>query len=318
MQILNELTYINKSSLALGFFDGLHLGHKVVLKNAINIAKANNTQSTVITFKNHPLDILSNQKVEQILTINEKLEILEKIGIDYVFLLDFNKIASIKASDYLENSLIKYFSPIAITTGFNHHFGFNKEGNSHFLKEQSKNFNYQFFEVPPFVVKDTIVSCSAIRNLLHLGNFQEANSLLGYNFFINGIVQKGEKIASTLGFPSANIEYPEDKVIIPHGIYYVKVNVKNKEYDGILNYGYSPTLENRTRLKTEIHILDFSEDIYGERIKVSFIAKIRNQMKFENKEKLKEQIIRDCAFANIYKHFLNCNFEMKNNNLKLF
>ena len=310
MHIYNELTYINKSSIALGFFDGLHLGHRVVLKNAINIAKESNSQTTVILFKEHPLNFLTTQKVSQILTLDEKIKILEEIGIDNVVLLDFEDYSNITAPDYLEKVLIKYFTPIAITTGFNHYFGFNKEGNSDFLRKNKDKYNYKYFEVPPFVVNENIVSCSVIRNKISLGNFTEANALLGYNYFINGTVIKGQQIAGKLGFPSANIEYPENKIQIPHGVYFVTVDVNEKTYNGVLNHGFAPTINDENKLKTEVHILDFDEDIYSENIKISFVTKIRNQMKFENIEKLKAQIIRDKAFVEIYRHFLNKNFHL--------
>lgn len=305
MDIINELTYINKSSIALGYFDGLHLGHMVVLKNAINISKENNSQTVVITFKEHPLNFLTGQNVEQILTLDEKLSILEEIGIDNVLLLDFEKYSTITAQDYLENVLVKYFSPIAITTGFNHYFGFNKEGNSQFLRKNKDKYGYKYFEVPPFVMNNNVVSCSVIRSKLSLGNFPEANELLGYKYFIKGNVIEGEKIASKLGFPSANIEYPENKIKIPHGVYYVLAEIDGKEYNGILNHGFAPTITQEEKLKTEVHILDFNENIYGKNIKISFVTKIRNQMKFENTDKLKAQIIRDKAFVEIYKHFLD-------------
>ncbi len=305
MQIYDELTYINNSSLALGFFDGLHLGHKVVLKNAINIAKSNKTSSAVITFKNHPLEVLSNQKVEQILTLEEKIKIFELLGIDNLIVLDFKDISHIRAKDYLENILVKYFSPIAITTGFNHSFGFNKEGNSTFLKENSTRYGYKYFEVPPFVIDGDVVSCSVIRSKLQLGNFFEANKLLGYNFFLSGIVIEGDKIARTLGFPSANIEYPENKIKIPFGVYFVQVNIGSKLYNGVLNHGYCDTKSGEKVLKTEVHILNFNDNIYGQKIRISFAAKIRNQIRFENTEKLKAQIVRDIAFVEIYRHFLS-------------
>lgn len=313
MDIYNELTYINKSSIALGYFDGLHLGHRVVLKNAINIAKEYNTQTTVIIFKEHPLNFLTTDKVEQILTLEEKINILREIGIDNIILLDFKDYSGIKAEDYLKNILVKYFSPVAITTGFNHFFGYKKEGNSDFLRKNKDKYNYKYFEVPPFVVNENIVSCSVIRNKISLGNFQEANNLLGYNYFVNGTVIEGQKIASKLGFASANIHYPDSKVQIPHGVYYVTVSVDDKEYNGILNHGFAPTINNEQILKTEVHIIDFNKDIYGKNIKVSFITKIRNQMKFENIDKLKSQLNRDKAFAEIYKHFLDGTFHLDTN-----
>ena len=305
MQIYNELTEIKNSSLALGFFDGLHLGHRVVLKNAINVAKKNNCNSTVIMFKEHPLNFLTNDKISLLLTLNEKLKILEAMGIDNVVLLDFEEYSHINAQDYLKNVIIKYFSPIAITTGFNHTFGFNREGNSNFFRNNSEKYGYKYYEIPPFVVNETIVSSSAIKNKLSLGDFFNANKLLGYEYFIQGIVEKGDKIASKLGYSSANIKYPEEKIQIPHGVYYVLVYVKNKKYNGILNYGYAPTISENSSLKTEVHIIDFNQNIYGENIRISFVTKIRNQIKFDSIEKLKEQIKRDIAFAEVYQHFVN-------------
>ncbi len=312
MQIFNELTYINNSSIALGYFDGLHLGHKVVLKNTIDIAQKNNTKSVVVIFRNHPVNVLFNQQIEQILTLDERLEILEKTGIDSVILLNFEDYAAIKASFYLENIIVKYFSPISITTGFNHSFGFNKEGNSNFLRKYEKKYGYKYYEIPPFTMEGNIVSCSVIRNMLNLADFYQANKLLGYNFFIRGNVTQGDKIASKLGFATANIIYPENKIKIPYGVYYVKVKYENNLYNGVLNYGYAPTI-NANKIKTEVHIIDFNKDIYNKEIEIEFIAKIRNQMKFENVEKLKTQINRDIAFTYIYGKFLNSSFALKNN-----
>ena len=309
MHIFKELTQLNNSSLALGFFDGLHLGHKVVLKNAVNIAKEKNVQSTVLIFKEHPINYLTDNVVPLILTLDEKLNTLREFGIDNVVLLDFEEYSHIKANDYLENVLYKYFSPVAITTGFNHFFGFNKEGNSDFLRKYAQKYSYNYYEVPPFVVDSNIVSCSTIRNFISLGDFNSANKLLGYNFFIQGNVIYGEKLASKLGFPSANINYPNEKIKIPYGVYFVMVSVDGVDYNGILNFGVSPTFDNDSKLKTEVHILDFDKEIYGKNIKISFVTKIRNQQKFENVEKLKLQIQRDIAFVNVYKYFLNSHFD---------
>ena len=308
MQIFNELTYINNSSLVLGYFDGLHLGHKVVLKNAINFAKENNIKSTVIIFRNHPLNVISNKSIEQILTLDEKLEIFQQTGIDNVILLNFEDYAAIKAAFYLENIIVKYFSPLAITTGFNHSFGFNKEGNNEFLRRYSKKYGYKYFEIPPFTIDGNIVSCSIIKNMIKQANFYYANKLLGYNFFIREKVITGDNIASKMGFASANIVYPVGKIQIPFGVYFVKVKVDNKLYSGILNHGYAPTINNTDKIKMEVHIINFNDNIYGKKIEISFIAKIRNQIKFDNIEKLKAQIIRDIAFTEIHEKFLTSRF----------
>jgi riboflavin kinase/FMN adenylyltransferase len=127
---------------------------------------------------------------------------------------------------------------------------------------------------------------------------------------VYGTVIKGQQLASRLGYPSANIEYPEEKIQIPHGVYYVTVEIEGKTYNGVLNHGFAPTITNESTLKTEVHILDFNKNIYGEKIKISFVTKIRNQMKFENIEKLKAQLLRDKAFVEIYKHFLDKNIHL--------
>ena len=307
MHIFNELSYIKNSSLALGFFDGIHLGHRVVLRNAVNIAKEANKEACVITFSEHPSTVLSENKPQMLLSTEEKLQILSSLGIDNVFLLDFKKFSGIKANEYIKDILVEYFSPIAITTGFNHSFGYKKEGSSALLKELQAKYGYKYYEVPPFVVENEIVSCSTIRNKILMADFYAANKLLGYKYFITGYVEKGDKIASKLGFPSANIEYPEDKIKIPNGVYFVTVELEGRAYNGVLNHGFAPTLENNKKLKTEVHIVDFNQDIYGKMIKINFLSKIRNQMKFESVEKLKAQIRRDIAFTDIYSRFIEGN-----------
>lgn len=307
MHIFNELSYIKNSSLALGFFDGIHLGHRVVLRNAVNIAKEVNKESCVITFSEHPSTVLSENKPQMLLTTDEKLQILNTLGVDNVFLLDFKKFSGINANKYIKDVLIEYFSPIAITTGFNHSFGYKKEGSSALLNELQAKYGYKYYEVPPFVVENEIVSCSTIRNKILMSDFYTANRLLGYQYFITGYVEKGDKIASRLGYPSANIEYPEEKIKIPNGVYFVTVEFDGATYNGVLNHGFAPTLDNNEKLKTEVHIVNFNQNIYGKKIKINFISKIRNQMKFENIEKLQAQIKRDIAFTDIYSRFIGGN-----------
>ena len=303
MQILDRLTYINNSSLALGYFDGIHAGHRVVLNTAVREARKNNTKSVVILFKTHPLTFLTGQNIEHLLSFNERLEMLDELGVDNVIALDFKDYAFIEAKKYLEDILVKYFSPIAITTGFNHFFGANKEGNSELLRNCQNKFNYRYYEIPPYTVNSELVSCSNIRNLIKSNNLYEANKLLGYDFFITGEVIKGEMIASKLGFASANVLYPKDKINMPFGVYFVKVKINTETFNGILNHGCSPTFNKQNNVKTEVHLIDFDKDIYGKKIKISFVRKIREQIKFENIDKLKEQINRDMAIADMYDRF---------------
>ncbi len=305
MEVFSELKESKKLSLALGFFDGIHEGHQVVIKNAINIAKANGTKSAILMFKEHPLSFISHTKNKNILNLEDKLRYLEKIGVDEVYLFDFPEFENYSAEDYIKNIIFKYFSPVAITTGFNHSFGKNKTGNPQVLRKFQKKYGYKYFEIPPITCNQSVISSSTVKKSIEEGNVNFAQALLGYNFFIRSKVIEGKHIASTLGFPSANIVYPENIVQIPHGVYYVIVTYNGKKYNGILNHSECPSLFPTKEPKTEVHLLDFNEDIYGEEIKISFVAKIRNELNFENKEKLSAQLLRDKAFVEIYKYYVN-------------
>ena len=167
MQIFYELKKNYNLSLSLGFFDGVHEGHKVVLKNAVNLAKQNGLKSAVVTFSQHPLCYLQNRTPQYIVSLEDRLELIKQQGIDYVYLLDFDeKIADLLAYDYLKDILIDYFSPKFITTGFNHYFGANKQGDSTFLRNYQNKFGYKYFEVPPITFNNTLISSSKIRQMI--------------------------------------------------------------------------------------------------------------------------------------------------------
>lgn len=301
MNVIRKLDFKPNLSLALGFFDGLHQGHQVVVKTAVNFAKENNAESGIVIFKEHPLSYIKRNSIKQIITLEDKIDMLADLGADNVIVLDFDEnLANLSASQYLKDILIKYFSPIAITTGFNHHFGHNRQGNSEFLRKFQSKYNYRYFEIPPITCNNIVSSSSSIRNAIMCGNLDLANSLLGYNFFLRADVITGQKIGRKIDFPTANFNYPKEIVELPTGVYLVSVEVQGKTYKGILNYGYRPTVSDEARLLCEVHILDFNDDIYDEKIKVSFATKIRNEMKFGNLSELKAQIINDLEFARNY------------------
>lgn len=301
MNIIKTLEYKPNLSLALGFFDGLHQGHKVVVKTAVNYAKENNVESGIIIFREHPMSYILKNSIRQIVTLEDKIEMLVEMDVDNVILLDFNDtLANLSASNYLKDILVKYFSPIAITTGFNHSFGYNRQGNSEFLRKFQTQYDYRYFEIPPITCNNIVTSSSSIRNAIMCGNLDLANCLLGYNFFLKARVIQGQKIGRKIDFPTANFEYPKDIIELPTGVYFVSVEVENIIYKGILNYGYRPTVSSDAKLICEVHILDFNEDIYDQQIKVSFTTKIRNEMKFGSLSQLKSQIIKDIDFAKNY------------------
>lgn len=288
MQIYTELNKNSNLSLALGYFDGVHLGHQAVIRQAVNFAKENNTKSAVITFKDHPCCYFYGVCPKYILTRKEREKQIEKLGVDYLYELDFESISGLTAEEYLKNILIKYFTPSAISTGYNHNFGYKKSGGVKYLGQEARKFDYKYFEMPPQKINCELISSTAIRNLLSKGQIEKANSMLGYKFKISGTIIRGKQIGRTIGFKTANLIYPHELIDLPFGVYSV-----NTEYGkGIANFGIRPTVNGEGTL-LEVHILDFDEDIYDKNITVEFNKMIRTEKKFPSLGELKNQIQKD-------------------------
>ena len=292
MQILHDLSENPNLSLALGYFDGVHLGHQAVIKNAVNYAKQNGGKSAVITFKDHPCCFFHGVCPKYILTREYREKFIADLGVDYLYELDFEKLAGLSAEEYLENILIKHFSPKSISTGFNHNFGHNKTGDVKFLEQESVKYNYKYFALPPQKYDGEVISSTKIRKLLSDGQIDTANKMLGRNFIIEGTVIKGRQIGRTIGFRTANILYPLELIDIPFGVYSVLVNYASQTYQGIANFGVRPTVNGQGAL-LEVHIIDFEKDIYGEVLEVKFIKMLRTERKFDSLDSLKQQISRD-------------------------
>ncbi len=294
MQVFYELNKNQDLSLCLGFFDGVHQGHKVVLRNAVNLAKQNGISSAVVTFKDHPLCYLQNRKPQYILPISERLELLAAQGIDYAYVLDFDEnIADALAADYLKDFIVENLKPKFITTGFNHYFGANKQGDASFLMANQQTYGYKFFEVPPITFNNTLISSSKIRQMIKDGFVDKIPNLLGTYFYVKGRVVTGQRIGRTISFPTANLKYPSDVVPVSKGVYAAVVSFDGNTYRAIVNYGKKPTIATNLTSTLEAHLLDFSDNIYDKDIKVSFVKKLRDEKKFESLPDLKSQIVRD-------------------------
>ncbi len=292
MQILTELTKNPNLSLALGYFDGVHQGHQAVINNAVEFAKQHNTKSAVITFKDHPYCYFRGVCPKYLLTRKGREEKIEQLGVDYLYELDFESISGLLAEEYLRDVLIKYFTPSAISTGYNHNFGYKKSGNVKFLAAQAAKFGYQYFELPPQKLNNEVINSTEIRKLLSQGKIEKANKMLGYNFGITGEVIKGQQIGRTIGFRTANLIYPPELIDLPFGVYETAVRYAGKIYRGIANFGVRPTVNGKGAL-LEVHLLEFDKDIYGENITVEFIKMIRKEKKFASLDELKKQITKD-------------------------
>ena len=292
MQILTELTKNPNLSLALGYFDGVHQGHQAVINNAVEFAKQHNTKSAVITFKDHPYCYFRGVCPKYLLTRKGREEKIEQLGVDYLYELDFESISGLLAEEYLRDVLIKYFTPSAISTGYNHNFGYKKSGNVKFLAAQAAKFGYQYFELPPQKLNNEVINSTEMRKLLSRGKIEKANKMLGYNFGITGEVIKGQQIGRTIGFRTANLIYPPELIDLPFGVYETAVRYAGKIYRGIANFGVRPTVNGKGAL-LEVHLLEFDKDIYGENITVEFIKMIRKEKKFASLDELKKQITKD-------------------------
>ena len=291
MEIVRELKIIPNLSLALGFFDGLHLGHQAVIGNAVSFARQNGTKSAVVTFSKHPFCYLRGVKAPKyILTNSDKYQMLEKLGVDYVVELEFDEIKSLTAQDYVENVLVKYFSPQFITSGLHHHFGSCRSGNSELLTKLKSRYDYEYKPVHEILQNGVKISSTSIRNFIENGEIKLAENMLGRKFSIFGEVQHGKQKGRIIGFPTANIFYPDGIIQPPHGVYDVNVLINDKKYRGISNFGTCPTVTMGEVITFETHLLDFNADLYGKEIRVEFNKKIRDEKNFSSIEELKHQI----------------------------
>ncbi len=301
MEIINyRETFLPKTFVAtIGFFDGVHAGHRFLLQILKNEAIRLGKQSLVISFQVHPKSILSADTTPPLLTLNEeKIELLSEFGIDACVLLPFDKeMAALSAYDFFKQ-LIFTLGVGTLFIGFNHRFGKNRaEGINDYIR-YGQELGITIQEASSFTLDTEKVSSSIIRNLILNGELEKAATFLSYPYFLKGEVVSGNKIGNTIGFPTANIELTDcSKLIPPNGVYAVTVEVQKNRYWGMLNIGYKPTIGPNNKKTIEVHIVDFNESIYGEKICVTFIKKIREEKKFSSINALKIQLEQDKEFV---------------------
>ncbi|MEY2905433.1 MAG: hypothetical protein RJA52_1449 [Bacteroidota bacterium] len=295
---IEELPIFSKTVLTIGSFDGVHLGHKALIDQLLDISKNEDAESILITFHPHPRKILGD-KIELLTTLDEKIEILSKLGLDHLAIIPFTEsFSELSPLEYVEDFLVKYFHPKAIVIGYDHKFGKNRKGDLKFLESLSEKWQYRVIEIGAEMIDQLNISSSGIRKFLSLGNILEANSLLGYPYSFGGIVVHGNKIGKELGYPTANLKLENEEKKIPcAGIFAIKVKVGTKIYNGMLYLGNRPTIEGETKNVIEVNIFDFSEEIYGESIRVFIIDFIRHDEKFNSLEELKNTIDKDKSVA---------------------
>jgi riboflavin kinase/FMN adenylyltransferase len=301
MILITDLKNIQKkfdnSILTLGNFDGLHLGHQELVRMIIRRAREVGAVSMVVTFRPHPLNVLAPDKCPPLISIyEEKIRLFERLGIDVLVKIPFTlEFSTMSPEDFVRDILCSTLGAKEIFVGYNYRFGRGREGDIQKLRTLGKKYGFTVREIEQMAIDGEVISSTKIRTLLGSGEVEHAAKLLGRNYAITGIVVRGDGRGKGLGFPTANIA-PKHAIIPADGVYAVRLVVRERVYDGIANIGMRPTF-NKKVLAIEVHVFNFSEDIYGEDISLCFIRKIREEKKFKDSEALANQIRSDIKVA---------------------
>ncbi len=294
---------IDKQTIVtIGMFDGVHKGHQKLLHNLVGEAKKHNVSSSVITFWPHPrIQLgLDADKLRILTFLEEKILLFERIGVDNVYLLPFNKeLASYTAHQFVKTILVDKLKAKELIVGHDHRFGSDRLTSFSDYKNIVDQYNMRILQVGAEYYKDKIVSSTVIRNCIDAGNIEDANNMLGHKYMIQGKVVKGNQIGRKIGFPTANISTENYNMAIPDvGVYACKAIIDEKEFTAMVNIGFRPTVStNADNLTIEAHIINLDEDIYNKKIKLQFFYKIRDEIQFENLEDLSFQLLKDKEYV---------------------
>jgi len=304
MKVFNSLEEINidgKTAIALGSFDGIHLGHQELIRRTVEKAKELDLASGVFTFSNHPRNVIKGDgAVKNILYKQEKEAILESLGVDYLIDIPFTKeIMELPKDRYVKELLVDRAHAKLVACGFNHRFGFRAEGDTEALEAFGKEYGFETLVMEPFVISDNVVSSSLIRTLIASGRVDRCPKYLGRPYSVKGEVVVGNKLGRTLGFPTSNLIIDEEMVTPPNGVYVTYCTYNGKRYPSVTNVGVKPTVGDFKK-NIETHIFDFDKELYGKEIMVEFLQKTRDEVKFDDLQDLSDQIVRDCNEARAY------------------
>lgn len=296
---IDQLPAFKKAVITIGTFDGVHLGHQKIISQLKAEAEKINGETVIVTFHPHPRKIVhaESKPVELINTIEERVELFRTKGIDHLVIVPFTYgFSELGPREYVEKFLTARFKPAIVIIGYDHRFGKDRQGDYKLLEEYSFRGFFDLKEIPGQVINDNTVSSTLIRTSLKEGDIEKANSLLGYDFFFNGEVVKGDQRGRTIGFPTANIIVNNAEKIIPgNGVYAVEIAIAAAEehkFRGMMNIGVRPTVDGKRRT-IEVNIFDFSRDIYSSKIKVWVKKFLRAEQKFSGIEALKQQLEKD-------------------------
>jgi len=289
----------NKSVLTLGTFDGVHFGHKKIIEKLIQNSSLCECESLVLTFFPHPRMVLQdNNEIKLLNTIEERTELLKKSGLDNLIIHPFDQAFSrLTAEEFVSAILVDQFNVRKIIIGYDHRFGRNRTADINDLIAFGEKYDFEVEQISAQEIDEVSVSSTKIRNALMNGHVKLANDYLGYNYLLTGVVARGKGLGRTLNFPTANLQIEESYKLIPkNGVYIVQSLIENKLVYGMMNIGFNPTVNGESK-SIEIHFFDFDRDLYSKKIQIQLLDRIRDEVKFENIEKLKEQLLKDKIVA---------------------
>ncbi|HEY4785445.1 MAG TPA: bifunctional riboflavin kinase/FAD synthetase [Bacteroidales bacterium] len=290
---------VQKPVITVGAFDGVHKGHVEILNLVRNYALKINGESIVVTFWPHPRLVLNHDESIRLLnTLDEKLSLFANAGIDHVVVIPFTEeFSELSSNQFIEEIMVKKLNVNHLIVGFNHHFGKGREGNFETMKEHAGHFGFTIEKLDAQMVENEKVSSTLIRKALNEGDIELANKCLGYHYSITGKVLEGKKIGRTIGFPTANVLINEAFKLVPKvGVYAVIVSVDGRQYPGMLNIGYNPTIDSsNVKLSIEVHLINFADNLYDKEITLIFQKRVRDEVKFEGLDHLKKQLNADKA-----------------------
>lgn len=296
---LNDIEKDTNTVLTVGTFDGVHEGHKALVQTVVDKAAERGARSLVVTFDPHPRDIINPGKdgIKLLTTLEERAEIMQELGVDILLVIPFDRDFSLLSSEeFVRNIIHEKVGVSEFVIGYDHHFGKDREGTIETIEKLGEELGFGAYVVSKREMGDTTISSTVIRNTLsEEGNVKQAAELLGRSYMLNGMVAHGAERGREIGFPTANIQPSQKNKVIPaNGVYAVKVRVNEQWYGGMMNIGVRPTFDGISKT-LEVNIFDFGEEIYGKKLQVRFVDRIRDEQKFNGPDALIEQLNKDKA-----------------------
>ncbi|WP_281336959.1 bifunctional riboflavin kinase/FAD synthetase [Flavobacterium eburneipallidum] len=299
---INDFKSTKKTILTLGTFDGVHIGHKKILEKMTQSTVNGKYESLVLTFFPHPRMVLHGESAVKLLnTIPEKIDLLEKLGIQNLVIHPFDELFSqLTAEEFVKTILVEKLQIQKIIIGHDHRFGKNRTADINDLILFGKQYDFEVEQISAEEIDAVSISSTKIRKALTEGSMALANDYLGYHYFLSGTITRGKQLGRTIGFPTANFQIEENYKLVPkNGVYVVKSIINQKTVYGMMNIGFKPTVAGEN-LSIEVHYFDFDADLYNQKLSVSLLKYLRPEEKFESVDLLKEQLEKDKKAALVF------------------